>query len=158
MRRFLEALGSGVAVYGLVAACSAAGASGTGERASVGTGAGASFRPYGGSGGAAEASASPVPDARAESPGGPLAVEALCDKSDGDQGYAEALFPGRTADDLAFVASVATLATGSASAPHGYSKSVNPPLVGDGRVALSCGPVAAPWFSSVRFILPAGQR
>lgn len=87
---------------------------------------------------------------------GPTVVVAQCDKvGPGGMRYAEATFPGRTADSLAGVVAIQEWSTadgGVASRilPPGYSESVAGAAVRDGAVGMVCaGSVVA-----VRFVVP----
>lgn len=97
--------------------------------------------------------ASPVADAKADTPPLQTATEA-CDKTYACNTvqclYAEHAFPGRTAAELRTVIAQATFLP-VVSAPAGYTVMNVPVFIKDGSVATYCGTTATPAYQSITF-------
>jgi hypothetical protein len=166
IRRALEWFGGSVLVYVLVAACSST-SGGGGQPVSMGEGGDGSGGVQGNGGEGVQGGRdggimNPVPDAMAAAGAGndgdgscecpdpyvppkPTVVEAECD-IEGPSGvmFAEAEFPGKTADELASTTALVEFPHDIASkvptgAPDGYAAQSANVFVRDGFVATNCG-------------------
>lgn len=182
LRRTIETLGAGIAVYVLMAACSGSGGAGqpqaaAGSSSVAGSDGSGGLVGTGGEPGDAGMMAdvmNPVPDAMAAAGAGngdcgcepyvppePTVVTADCD-IEGSNGsmFAEVAFPGRTKEQLATVHVVVTYPTDiadryPASALAGYDTQLSTLFVRDGYVATNCGSIASNFVGeSVTFVLP----
>jgi hypothetical protein len=170
-------VGGSIAIYIVMAACSAArgptnwAALSDGGQASTGGGSGSGGTSGGASRGGSDGSDSegdgasildaltdPVSEAQAQSLP-PITATENCDKSTpymtSTSTYAEHAFPGYTAQQLARVVALATYTAGSGDlASAGYTQVAATPQVRDGYVALWCGLSTGASIQSVTFILP----
>jgi hypothetical protein len=179
IRRSIETLAAGCAVYVLMAACSGTGGGPAGQQsASAGMAQSGGHDGQGGVSAGATAAAGmaglldPVAGASAQvggAPGGvcdcpdpyvppePVVVEAECEQVEGSPlMWAEAAFPGMAAQELAPIVAVIKYPAGLYNDwPPGYTQLASTVLVTDGAVAVGCGAVATPatYAESVTFIL-----
>jgi len=155
-------VGGAVAVYLVMAACSA-GSGGTSSNAggsSSGTASSSSGSSKGdGSGSLIDALTDPVGEAQAGLP--PITATEMCGHTYAPSAgttcfYAEHAFPGYTVAQLAFVvadAHMTATAMANGAGPTGYADSLVTPYVRDGYAAVFCGCTAS-GFDQVTFYLP----
>jgi hypothetical protein len=142
----LKLVGGSIFVYAIMAAC------GSGNPPGGTADGGTTVRDGSGgdSPGILDALLDPVSEAHA---GMPIVATENCNKQFMSQAYAEHLFTGYTAQQLALTVALVHFTSG-ANPLGSYPYTQQAAAVKDGAVAVICGPASNPVFDTVTFVLP----